>query len=72
MKMTGIRVSAFVSSRCVALGRKNYPFDGSDADGKRAAAIYSPIETPKLDSIDRRTYLADVIAPSGPSATPAH
>jgi hypothetical protein len=27
--------------RCVAVGRKNYLFAGSDAGGRRAAAIYS-------------------------------
>ena len=27
--------------RCVAIGRKNYLFAGSDAGGRRAAAIYS-------------------------------
>jgi len=26
--------------RCVAIGRKNYLFAGSDAGGRRAAAIY--------------------------------
>ena len=31
--------------RCVAIGRKNYLFAGSDAGGHRAAAIYSLIET---------------------------
>ena len=31
--------------RCVAIGRKNWTFAGSDAGGRRAAAIYTPIET---------------------------
>ena len=35
--------------RCVAIGRKNYLFAGSDAGGRRAAAIYSLIETAKLN-----------------------
>ena len=35
--------------RCVAIGRKNYLFAGSDAGGHRAAAIYSLIETAKLN-----------------------
>jgi transposase len=42
--------------RCVALGRKNFLFAGSDAGGERAAAIYSLIGTAKLNgSIPRRT-----------------
>ncbi|WP_158809691.1 transposase [Beijerinckia sp. L45] len=31
--------------RCVAMGRKNWTFAGSDAGGHRAAAIYTLIET---------------------------
>ena len=38
-----------------ALGRKNYLFAGSDAGGERAAAIYSLIETAKLNGIDPET-----------------
>ena len=34
--------------RCVAMGRKNWTFAGSDAGGRRAAAIYTLIETCKL------------------------
>ena len=33
--------------RAVALGRKNYPFAGSDAGGERAATVYSLIGTAK-------------------------
>ena len=43
--------------RCVALGRKNFLFAGSDAGGERAAAIYSLIGTAKLNGIDPEAYL---------------
>jgi transposase len=48
--------------RCVAIGRKNYLFAGSDAGGRRAAAIYSLIETAKLNAINPQHYLTDVLA----------
>jgi transposase len=48
--------------RCVAIGRKNYLFAGSDAGGRRAAAIYSLIETAKLNGRNPQHYLADVLA----------
>ena len=38
--------------RCVAIGRKNYLFAGSDAGGRRAAAIYSLIESAKLNGLE--------------------
>src|SRR5579875_283866 len=47
--------------RAVALGRKNYLFAGSDAGGQRAAAIYSLIETAKLNGLDPEAYLRDVL-----------
>ena len=47
--------------RCIALGRKNYLFAGSDTGGERAAAIYSLIETAKLNSLDPEVYLRDVL-----------
>ena len=50
------------SIRPLALGRKNYLFAGSDAGGQRAAAIYSLIETAKLNGLDPQTYLRDVLA----------
>lgn len=49
------------SLRCVALGRKNYLFCGSDDGGERAAAIYSLIGTAKLNGIDPEAYLRFVI-----------
>jgi transposase len=48
--------------RGVAIGRKNYLFAGSDAGGRRAAAMYSLIETAKLNGINPQHYLADVLA----------
>ena len=41
---------------------KNYLFAGSDAGGERAAAMYSLIETAKLNGIDPEAYLRDVLA----------
>ncbi len=37
--------------RCVAVGRKNWTFCGSDRGGERAAAIYTMIATAKLNDI---------------------
>jgi hypothetical protein len=45
----------------VALGRKNYLFMGSDAGGERAAAIYSLVETAKLNGLDPEAYLREVL-----------
>jgi hypothetical protein len=47
--------------RCVALGRKNFLFAGSDAGGERAAAIYSLIGTAKLNGLDPEASLRYVI-----------
>jgi transposase len=47
--------------RPLALGRKNYLFAGSDIGGQRAAAIYSLIETAKLNGLDPEAYLRDVL-----------
>jgi len=47
--------------RCVALGRKNYLFAGSDAGGERAAAFYSLIGTAKLNGLDPEAYLREVL-----------
>lgn len=47
--------------RGVALGRGNYLFMGSDAGGERAAAIYSLVESAKLNGIDPEAYLRDVL-----------
>ena len=47
--------------RCVAIGRKNYLFAGSNAGGRRAAAMYSLIESAKLNGVNPQHYLADVL-----------
>jgi len=46
----------------IAIGRKNYLFAGSDAGGRRAAALYSLIESAKLNGLNPQHYLADVLA----------
>jgi transposase len=48
--------------RCVAVGRNNWTFAGSDEGGRRAAALYTLIQTAKLNDIDPRAWLADVLA----------
>ena len=47
--------------RCVALGRKNFLFAGSDAGGERAAAIYSLLGTAKLNGFNPEAYLREVL-----------
>jgi transposase len=47
--------------RCVALGRKNFLFAGSDAGGERAAAIYSLLGAAKLNQCDPEAYLRYVL-----------
>jgi hypothetical protein len=47
--------------RCVALGRRNWTFCGSDRGGERAAAIYLLIASAKLNDIDPEAWLADVL-----------
>ena len=44
------------------LGRRNWTFAGSDRGGERAAAIYTLIETAKLNGVDPQAWLADVLA----------
>jgi transposase len=51
--------------RGVALGRKNYLFAGSDQGGERAAALYSLIETAKLNDLDPMAYLRHVLSVIG-------
>jgi hypothetical protein len=48
--------------RGIALGRKSWLFAGSDRGGQRAAAMYSLIVTAKLNDVDPRAWLADVLA----------
>lgn len=49
------------SIRSLAIGRKNWLFAGSHAGGRRAANLYSLINTCKLNDIDPHAYLTDVI-----------
>jgi transposase len=48
--------------RGIAIGRKAWLFAGSDRGGERTAAIYSLITTAKLNDVDPRAWLADVLA----------
>jgi transposase len=48
--------------RGVAVGRRNWTFCGSDSGGRRAAAMYTLIETCRLNDVDARAWLADVLA----------
>src|ERR687883_810446 len=47
--------------RGIAVGRRNWTFAGSDAGGRRAAALYTLIETAKLNEVDPHAWLADVL-----------
>jgi hypothetical protein len=47
--------------RGIALGRKAWLFAGSDRGGERAATMYSLIVTAKLNDVDPRAWLADVL-----------
>ena len=48
--------------RGIAVGRHNWTFAGSDEGARRAAALYTLIETAKLSGIDPQAWLADVLA----------
>ena len=48
--------------RGIAVGRHNWTFAGSDNGGRRAAAIYTLVETAKLNDIDPQAWLADMLA----------
>lgn len=47
--------------RASALGRKNYLFAGSDSGGDRAAAMYTIIQTAKLNGLNPEAYLTDTM-----------
>jgi transposase len=53
--------SAERAIRPIVLGRRNYLFAGSDADGERAANIYSLIGTAMLNAMDAYVYLRHVL-----------
>lgn len=45
----------------MAIGRRNWMFAGSDAGGRRAALIYTLVETAKLNGLDPQAYLREVL-----------
>jgi transposase len=47
--------------RGIAVGRHNWTFAGSDAGGRRAAAIYTLIESAKLNDVDPQAWLTDLL-----------
>jgi transposase len=47
--------------RSVAVGRHNWTFAGSDEGGRRAAAIYTLINTARLNDIDPQAWLTHVL-----------
>lgn len=47
--------------RGVAVGRRNYLFAGADSGGQRAAAIYTLVESAKLNGLDPEAYLRHVL-----------
>jgi hypothetical protein len=50
--------------------RKNHLFPGSDAGGRRAAAMYTLIESAKLNGFNPEHYLTDVLACASPTTRP--
>ena len=48
--------------RAPVLGRKNYLFCGSDAGGRRAACIYTILETAKMNDVNPHAYLTDILS----------
>jgi transposase len=48
--------------RCIAVGRKNWTFAGSDRGGERAASMYTLLQTARLNDVDPQAWLADVLA----------
>src|ERR1700737_2109777 len=47
--------------RGIAIGRRSWLFAGSDRGGERAAAMFTLIETAKLNNVDPQAWLADVL-----------
>jgi transposase len=47
--------------RCVAIGRRNFMFVGSDAGGERAAAMYSLLGTAKLNGQNPEAFMREVL-----------
>src|SRR5690349_7705618 len=48
--------------RCIALGRRNWLFAGSHSGGERAAAMYSILQTAKLNGVNPEAYLTDIFS----------
>jgi transposase len=48
--------------RGVAIGRRNWTFAGSDEGGRRAAAVYTLIESCQLNDVNPQAWLAFVLA----------
>jgi transposase len=48
--------------RPIALGRRNWLFAGSNSGGERAGAVYSILQTAKLNDVNPEAYLADILA----------
>lgn len=51
--------------RGIAVGRKNWLFAGADCGGERAAAMYSLLETAKLNDVNPQVWLTDVLGRIG-------
>ena len=47
--------------RGITLGRKNYLFAGADTGGERAAALYTIVQTAKLNGVNPEAYLRDTL-----------
>ena len=47
--------------RGIAFGHKSWLFAGADRGGERAAAMYTLIGTAKLNDVDPRAWLADIL-----------
>jgi transposase len=47
--------------RGIAVGRRNWLFAGSESGGRRAALMYSLIETAKLNGVEPLAYLCDIL-----------
>lgn len=57
--------------RCIALGRKNWIFAGSKAGGEQATAIYTGIETAKLNGLEPQP-ISQTSSPRSLVAGPHH
>src|ERR1700736_2897024 len=49
------------NDRAIAIGRRAWLFAGSDRGGERSAAMFTLIETAKLNDVDPQGWLADVL-----------